>query len=162
MFDHFGHDSLNAKSYFQQQKTPYKQHEGGFTLGGPIKRDKTFFFGSLGVFYSRVGQGAAVITVPTDAFKAGDFSALGVPIFDPATTRSDGSGGVVRDQFPGNIIPANRISPAARALLQYMPAPDLAGVNQQFLRSAVAVVAVVRHLHADRSRSLTTSRPLSG
>ena len=132
VFDHFGHDSLNAKSYFQQQKTSYKQHEGGFTLGGPIKRDKTFFFGSLGAFYSRVGQGAAVITVPTDAFKAGDFSALGVPIFDPATTRSNGQGGVVRDQFPGNIIPANRISPAARALLQYMPAPDLAGVNNNF------------------------------
>ena len=132
VFDHFGHDSLNAKSYFQQQKTPYKQHEGGFTLGGPIKRDKTFFFGSLGAFYSRVGQGAAVITVPTEAFKAGDFSALGVPIFDPATTRSNGQGGVVRDQFPGNIIPANRISPAARALLQYMPAPDLAGANNNF------------------------------
>ena len=87
VFDHFGHDVLNAKSYFQQEKTPYKQHEGGFTFGGPIKKDKTFFFSSLGVFYSRVGQGAAVITVPTDAFKAGDFSALGVPIYDPATTR---------------------------------------------------------------------------
>jgi hypothetical protein len=132
VFDHFGHDVLNAKSYFQQEKTPYKQHEGGFTFGGPIKKDKTFFFSSLGVFYSRVGQGAAVITVPTDAFKAGDFSALGVPIYDPATTRPDGNGGFTRDPFPGNIIPANRISPAARAIIPYLPTPDMAGVNNNF------------------------------
>ena len=70
--------------------------------------------------------------MPTEAFKAGDFSALGVPIFDPATTRSNGQGGVVRDQFPGNIIPANRISPAARALLRSMPSTDLAGANNNF------------------------------
>jgi hypothetical protein len=132
VFDHFGHDVLNAKSYFQQEKTPYKQHEGGFTFGGPIKRDKTFFFASLGVFYSRVGQGAAVITVPTDAFKDGDFSALGVPIYDPATTRPDGNGGFTRDPFPGNRIPADRISPAARAVLPYIPSPDLAGINNNF------------------------------
>jgi hypothetical protein len=132
VFDHFGHDVLNAKSYFQQEKTPYKQHEGGFTVGGPIKKDKTFFFASLGAFYSRVGQGAAVITVPTEAFKNGDFSALGVPIYDPATTRPDGNGGFTRDPFPGNVIPADRISPAARAILPYLPTPDLAGVNNNF------------------------------
>ena len=84
----------------------------------------TFFFASLGAFYSRVGQGAAVITVPTEQFKNGDFSSLGVPIYDPATTRPDGNGGFVRDPFPGNIIPANRISPAATAIRQYLPTPD--------------------------------------
>jgi hypothetical protein len=132
VFDHIGHDSLNSKSYFQQTKTPFKQHEGGFTFGGPIKKDKTFFFASLGVFYSRVGQGAAVITVPTDKFQAGDFSALGVPIYDPATTRPDGNGGFVRDQFPGNIIPTDRFSPAARAILPFIPSPDLAGNINNF------------------------------
>lgn len=132
VFDHIGHDSLNSKSFFQTTKTPFKQHEGGFTFGGPLKKDKTFIFASLGVFYSRVGQGAAVITVPTDQFQNGDFSALGVPIYDPATTRSDGNGGLVRDQFPGNVIPLNRITPMARALLPYIPSPDLAGNINNF------------------------------
>ena len=164
VFDHIGHDSLNAKSFFQQSKTEFKQHEGGFTLGGPIKKDKTFFFASLGVFYSRVGQGAAVITVPTDRFQNGDFSALGVPIYDPATTRPDGNGGFVRDPFPGNIIPPDRISPAARAILPYLPSPDLAGnINNFYDRRSPSwpsfdtYTPIVKITH-----NLTTSQRLVG
>jgi Carboxypeptidase regulatory-like domain len=144
VFDHFGSDALNARSFFQAAKSNYKQHEGGFTLGGPVQlpfyngRNKTFFFTNLGLFFSRAGSGGALITVPTEAFKRGDFSALvdgqgrQIPIYDPATTRPDGNGGFVRDPFPGNVIPQDRISPAARQLLQYMPTPDLPGINNNF------------------------------
>lgn len=144
IFDHFGSDALNARQFFQAAKSTYKQHEGGFTLGGPVTlpfydgRNKTFFFASLGLFFSRAGSGGALITVPTEGFKNGDFSGLvdaqgrQIPIYDPATTRPDGNGGFVRDQFPGNRIPQDRISPAARALLQYMPTPDLPGINNNF------------------------------
>lgn len=144
VFDSYGSDKFNERSYFQAAKTSYKQHEGGMTLGGPVKlpgydgTNRTFFFFSLGVFYSRAGSGGALITVPTEAFKNGDFSGLvnaqgqRIIIYDPATTRPDGAGGFVRDPFPGNIIPADRISPAARALLQYMPTPDLPGISNNF------------------------------
>ncbi len=144
VFDNFGSDKFNEKSYFQAAKTSYKQHEGGVTLGGPVKlpgydgTNKTFFFFSMGIFYSRAGSGGALITVPTEAFKRGDFSGLvnaqgqQIPIYDPATTRPDGNGGYVRDQFPGNIIPADRISPAARQILQYLPTPDLPGISNNF------------------------------
>lgn len=144
LFDHYGTDALNARSFFQAEKTSYRQHEGGFTLGGPIVlpgyngRNKTFFFSSLGIFYSRVGSSGNLITVPTEAFKRGDFSGLvdaqgrQIPIFDPLTTRPDGNGGFVRDQFPGNVIPSNRISPAAAAILPYLPTPDLAGNINNF------------------------------
>ena len=69
-------------------------------LPGYNGRNKTFFFSSLGVFYSRVGASGNLITVPTEAFKRGDFSGLvdaqgrQIPIFDPLTTRPDGNGGV--------------------------------------------------------------------
>jgi hypothetical protein len=144
VFDHFGTDKLNARSFFQAEKTTYKQHEGGFTVGGPVMlpgydgHNKTFFFGSLGLFYSRVGSSGNLITVPTEAFKAGDFSGLvdsqgrQIPIFDPLTTRPDGNGGFVRDQFPGNRIPADRISAGAATILSYLPTPDLAGNISNF------------------------------
>ncbi len=144
VFDHYGTDQLNARTFFQAAKTSYKQHEGGFTAGGPVLlpgydgHNKTFFFSSLGLFYSRVGSSGNLITVPTEAFKAGDFSGLvdsqgrQIPIFDPATTRPDGAGGFVRDQFPNNKIPANRISPGASAILGYLPTPDLSGNISNF------------------------------
>src|SRR5690606_23315688 len=144
IFDHFGSDVFNARQFFQAEKSKYTQHEGGFTLGGPLMlpgyngRNRTFFFASLGLFFSRSGSGGALITVPTDAMKRGDFSELrdaaGRPIiiYDPATTRPDGNGGFVRDPFPGNIIPPERISPAARAILQYLPSPDLPGIADIF------------------------------
>ena len=76
VFDHLGNDKLNARSFFAQARTPYRQNEGGFTLGGPVViphiyngRNKTFFFGSLGLFYSRQGAAGLLATVPTQAMR---------------------------------------------------------------------------------------------
>lgn len=182
VFDNFGSDALNARSFFQASKSEYKQHEGGFTLGGPVKlpgydgTNKTFFFFSLGIFYSRAGSGGALITVPTEAFKNGDFSGLvnaqgqQIPIYDPATTRPDGNGGYVRDQFPGNIIPADRISPAARQILGFIPSPDLPGVSNNFRdRKAptwpsyniyTPILKIDHNLTAAQRLSVTTTRQI--
>jgi hypothetical protein len=145
VFNHLGNDVLNARSFFAPKRTKYRQNEGGFTLGGPVViphvydgRNKTFFFGSLGWFFSRVGSGGSIITIPTQAFINGDFSGLvnaagnQIPIFDPATTQPDGKGGYVRTQFQGNKIPANRISPMAKAIVAYIPPTDLAGAFNNF------------------------------
>lgn len=151
VFDHLGNDKLNARSFFQPRRTPYRQNEGGFTLGGPVVipgvyngKNKTFFFGSLGVFFSRYGASNNIITIPTQEFLRGDFSKLtnaaGVqlPIFDPDTTVSDGRGSYVRTQFPGNVIPASRISQAAKVVAQYMPAPSLPGAFNNYFSKAAA------------------------
>jgi len=139
-FDHLGNDKLNARSFFQPTRTPYRQNEGGFTLGGPVVipkiyngKNKTFFFGSLGLFYSRYGASNSIISIPTQAFLRGDFSGLvnaagaQIPIFDPDTTIADGKGSYSRAPFAGNIIPATRISQAAKVVAQYMPAPNVPG-----------------------------------
>lgn len=150
VFDHLGNDKLNARSFFQPKKTSYRQNEGGFTLGGPVVipnvydgRDKTFFFGSLGVFFSRYGASGSIITVPTQEFLNGDFSQLTsggaqIPVFDPETTVSDGNGSYTRTQFPGNVIPKNRISQAAKVVAEYMPSPTLPGVVNNFNSHAAA------------------------
>ena len=65
-------------------------------------------------------------SVPTEKMRAGDFSELlsaGVQIYDPATARLV-NGVVVRTAFPGNIIPANRLNPIARNVLNYYPLPN--------------------------------------
>ena len=151
VFDHLGNDKLNARSFFAKARTPYRQNEGGFTLGGPVViphlyngRNKTFFFGSLGLFYTRQGAAGLLATVPTPAMLSGDFSGLTaangtqIPIFDPNTTQPDGKGGFVRQQYPGNIIPANQITPMAKIVSSYVPAPSLPGQLNNFYDNRAA------------------------
>ncbi len=138
MFDYFANDKLNARGFFPSKRAVLHQNEGGFTLGAPIKipkiydgTNKTFFFFGQQLFYKRSLGAGNLLTIPTMAFRAGDFSKLTnaagnvIPIFDPGTQRPDGTGGFIRDQFPGNQIPANRISPVSQKLMALMPPPDL-------------------------------------
>jgi carboxypeptidase family protein len=154
LYEYFGNDALNAAGYFGTLgKTPYRNNNFGFTAGGPVVIPKvynghkeTFFFSNIDWtrFRSGVLPGFGN-TTPTDAFKAGDFSALltnnqigtdalGRPIlegqiFNPATTQLVG-GIPVRDPYPGNIIPANDPlrSAVAAKIAALMVHPDRPGV----------------------------------
>ncbi len=94
----------------------------GGSLGGPIRKDKTFFWMSFEGYKTNTIDDATV-RVPTNRELSGDFSQSGVTIYDPLTTRPDPAhpGQFIRTPFPGNVIPANRISPVATALRQYWP-----------------------------------------
>src|SRR5436190_8135783 len=123
-YDFFDNDALNSRSFFQAIRSTVRHNEGGFTMGAPVYlpkvydgRNKTFFFfGQQLVYYTNTNSGN-LFTVPRSDFRSGDFSQFldasntQIPVFDPATTQPDGKGGSVREQFPGNRIPANRISP---------------------------------------------------
>ena len=129
-------ESLSTNEYFLekagQPKSKMDYYRWGGTLGGPIRKDKTFFFGvfeRLDDAFPEVGQ----YTVPTQAQRNGDFSALlaqGITIYDPATAFLNSAGRVERLPFPGNMIPANRISPIAQNYLKYYPMPNQAGDAQ--------------------------------
>ena len=78
---------------------PFNWNQGGFSSGGPIKKNKVFLFGDYQL--ARTLQGASILsTVPDSQFRTGDFSSLNAtnPIYDPTTGNADGSG---RQQFPG-------------------------------------------------------------
>lgn len=129
LFEFYRNDALDARNFFDgAKKRDWNQNTYGFSLGGPVKRDKTFFF--AGFQGNNIDEGlTTVLTVPTALMHQGIFteSFAGVPlpiIYDPATTRIDPSTGLLtRDPFPGNRIPADRISPIGQALLNLLPLP---------------------------------------
>lgn len=123
LFEFHRNDALDANNFFNNRagrpKPDFKQHQFGGTLGGPIVRDKTFFFADYQGL--RIRQGLTYLsTVPTERMRQGDFSELSRIIYDPLTGQP----------FPGNVIPGNRISPVSRAILdQLYPAPNTAGAR---------------------------------
>jgi Carboxypeptidase regulatory-like domain len=127
-FEFLRNDILDARGFFNSDKPPLRQNEFGGTFGGPIKKDKTHFFGAYSGFTLRGGlPRGGLVTLPTVKQRLGDFSDYPAQIFDPATTRPDGQGGFVRTPFEGNIIPDERISPIAKRAIELLPNPDITG-----------------------------------
>ena len=139
-FEFFRNDALNARNYFApagSDKPEYERNQFGGVVGGPIKRDRTFFFADYQGQRQTIGR-TVISTVPTLLQREGIFTeAIGgrVPvIYDPATTRLGTTGGTTRTQFPGNAIPDSRIDPVARALLSHYPLPTSAGTANNYRR----------------------------
>ena len=144
LFEFLRNDKLDSKRWFAPERTINRQNEYGGSVGGPVwlgdaydGRNKTFWFFALHRFVIKEAPQSGFISVPTAPFKAGDFSTLGVPIYDPATTRSDGAGGFTRDQFPGNVIPTDRFSPVGIRIVSFYPEPTRAGETENFLEKRI-------------------------
>jgi hypothetical protein len=137
---------LNAEDFFNSGPTPsFVRNQFGGAVGGPVIKNKLFFFGDYQGLRQNVPSGPSYATVPTDLMRKGDFSELlnpadtagltlptGGPIYDPTT---DGSVSVTATnpngalQFMGNgsqpnVIPTSRQNPAAQAYLAAYPEPN--------------------------------------
>src|SRR5687767_3900765 len=132
IYDYMRRKALAANSFIlnsqNRPKTEQYIDQYGFSVDGPIWKNKTFFL-FTGEKYREGTPAPLSSTVPTAAFRQGDFSGLVdaqgnlIRIFDPNTGR-DVNGVWTRDPFPGNIIPSNRINPTAQAIMKYWPAPN--------------------------------------
>ena len=126
-------DALDATNFFANRsgagKPDYKQNQFGGTLGGPVIKNRTFFFGSYQGTRIRLGQ-SYISTLPSrDIVERGDFSqqpAIRRNIYDPLTLTGTGAT-ATRQQFPGNIIPPSRWDPVSRKMMELYPAPNIAG-----------------------------------
>jgi hypothetical protein len=127
LFEFIRNEDLNARNYFAQpgRAPEFRRNQYGLTLGGPIQKNKTFFFVDW--------QGTRLLTgltrfstVPTLAQRQGVFSAA---IYDPATAD--------RQPFVNNTIPASRFDTAAQQVLQHYPVPNLPGAANNYVRTGV-------------------------
>ena len=146
VYEFLRNDHLNANSWSNNRnrvaRALYQRNEFGVAAGGRIKRDRTFFF--LNYEGVRVGSPDNFLaTVPTNEQKSGDFSRTfdnagrQAMVYDYLTTRANPSqpGKFIRDQFPGNRIPADRIHTISKNVLGYWPAPNRAGEGAAGLRN---------------------------
>jgi Carboxypeptidase regulatory-like domain/TonB dependent receptor-like, beta-barrel/TonB-dependent Receptor Plug Domain len=135
-YEFLRNDAFNAANYFKNpvnpEKAPLRQNQFGVTLGGPIRKDKTFFFVDYqGQTLRKINE--AFANVPEEPFRRGDFSSI-LPdnvVYDPETGQP----------FPGNIIPPSRFNSFGSAILDAAALPNLTGspLGNYFVRQPQSV-----------------------
>ncbi len=158
LFEFNRNRALRARNMFNVAPQPqpnFVRNDFGGTLGGPIVRNKTFFFGG---FQGRVLRQSSTVTqtLPVDAWKNGDFSGVaGLTVYDPAMGNADGTG---RTPFPNNTIPQERFNPIAKKLLPMIISPNEAGFlnnlvdNVPFRYNGYGYDGRVDHVFSDKTR----------
>ena len=169
LYEFFRNDKLDARNTMSATKAPLRWNIFGYAVGGPIIRNRTFFFTNTEYQKQRVGA-TRTVTTPTARQLAGDFSqtltATGalIRIYDPATTRADpaNAGRMIRDPFLNNMIPANRIDSVGSKIATLFPGPTGAGANRaganNFVRNSVMALNIttwtskVDHIFTQKDR----------
>ena len=132
-FNFLRNRELRARNFFNfvpQAKPFLARNQYGGTLGGPIRKNKTFFFGSFQGLNVRQAT-TQLNTIPVSAWRTGNFSSVpGLTIYDPASGNPDGAG---RTPFANNTIPANRFHPVARILTPLIPNTNIDGLNNNIV-----------------------------
>src|SRR5262249_35771221 len=134
VFEFFRNEHLNATNYFQvgnAVKPDYRRNQYGGMSGGPVVKDRTFFFVDYQGQRQRIGR-TVTSNVPTLAERAGVFRQT---IYDPTTTV-----GNTRQPFPNNTIPRSAMDPVALSLLERFPLPTTAGTANNYGRTANEIV----------------------
>lgn len=144
-FEFLRNTDLDARSFFDSSRTAFQQNQFGGTIGGPIRRNKVFFFGDYQGTRNNVGQGTGQVVVPSPAERTGDFSGVasqmtgtvggpywasllskelgyavtnGEPYYTPGCTLTSSC------VFPNAVIPQSAFSAPSKALLPYIPQPN--------------------------------------
>lgn len=137
-FEFFRNEALNARNLFAPAtaanpgKPVFRRNQFGGVIGGPIRKNHSFFFADFQGTRQLIGR-VRISTVPTVLQRQGVFTETSARIFDPATTRAV-AGGFTRDQFANNTIPAARIDPVAKLLLERFPLPTSVGTANNYRR----------------------------
>jgi hypothetical protein len=137
IFGHHTNSALKAKNFFytDPNKPKYIINTYGGTLGGPIRRNKLFFFAGWEGLKER-SNFSRFATIPDANQRAGNFSGYSVTLYDPSTGAANGTG---RTPFAGNIIPLNRQSAITRKMQDLLPAANIGGTASNYFASAPVI-----------------------
>jgi hypothetical protein len=154
VFDFYQSQNFNANSWLNNKlgraKPVFHRHDFGFTAGGPVivpkiynGRNKSHFFVAYEGYRFPQTTSVTQSTVPTTAMRGGDFRGWVdqgqlIPIYDPGSTRRGPAGEYIRDPFPANVIPGDRISPISKKIAAYYPDPNAPGLLNNYLGPASA------------------------
>jgi len=135
-FEYFRNTDLDARGFFPAKRPADHQNEFGGLLGGPIRKNKMFFFANYDGYRYLSGSTPILQSIPTLAQRTGDFSALPATqiIYDPASQSCAGAI-CTRNPFPQNVVPANRLSPISKSLASYLPNPTNSNIQNNYLSS---------------------------
>ena len=122
LFEFLRNGDLNARNFFAITPDTLKRNQFGGAVGGPIIKNKLFYFGTYQGGRSRTDPSGMVAFVPTAAERQGDFSGSSNPVNDPLTGQP----------FPGNKIPAERLNSVTQYILKYIPLPNRPGRELDF------------------------------
>jgi hypothetical protein len=155
IYEHFVNEALDSNTWIAnlngRRKSINRSNVYGVQSGGPIIKDKTFYFGSY-ESYRQDQPLPGTTTVPLPAWRNGDFSGSGYTIYDPKTlhcAKKNSSGGCTayaRDPFPNNVIPQNRITPIGQAIIAMYPAPTSDGFAGNFYAAGPRTVQYQQYI----------------
>jgi len=134
LFEFFRNEALNSRNYFATtgRKPEYRRNVFGATLGGPVLRDRLFFFGDYQGVKTLIGK-PITSTIPTLAERQGIFTGV-AKIYDPSQTTVVG-GKYIRPEFANDVI-TQSLDPVAKALLARFPTPTTSGAANNYTRTA--------------------------
>ena len=131
VFEFLRNQDLNARDFFAQTRSPYKSNQFGGTFGGPIIKNKLFFFVDYQQLQERQGV-TNVLSVPTALQRQGILTEGNqAPIYDPLNGQL----------FPNRTVPANRIDPVDQKVAALFPLPNLPGLSNNYVDNTVNKVS---------------------
>lgn len=148
LYHYLRNEALDSAGWLSGTVSKNKQNEWGLFVGGPLVKNRLFATFGYKAYRFRVEPNNATLSAPTQLMRQGDFSewlgpqisnstAFEGQIYDPATTRSDGAGGFLRDPFPNNAIPQGRLSPISQFLQEPYPLPTQPGTLSNWIGSTL-------------------------